>query len=176
MFRVKHSEERPLGHLATGAVLGAVILALLLNCGSLLLIAREYHLLGVWADAPQPVAISTIQALRGEVLLQVTFAVVVSVALVSLRRHPRLVSAALFRQSADPPRRENAGLQHPGQHGPRGHYDRSRRHDHQHQLGGDPALRGGLRLRGKAPVPGLSAGPAVGGTGRTACPTAVADS
>ncbi len=83
MFRVKHSEERPLGHLATGAVLGAVILALLLNCGSLVLIAREYHLLGVWADAPQPVAISTIQALRGEVLLQVTFAVVVSVALVA---------------------------------------------------------------------------------------------
>jgi len=63
--------------------LGAVILALLLNCGSLVLIAREYHLLGVWAEAPQPVAVSTIQALRGEVLLQVTFAVIVSVALVA---------------------------------------------------------------------------------------------
>ena len=72
-----------MGHLATGAVLGAVILALLLNCGSLLLIVREYHLLGAWADAPQPVAISAIQSLRGEVLLQVTFAVVVSVTLVS---------------------------------------------------------------------------------------------
>jgi two-component system, NtrC family, sensor histidine kinase HydH len=83
VFRVQHSDERPLGHVATGAVLVAVILALLLNCGSLLLITREYHLLGDWAESPQPVAIPTIRSLRGEVLLQVTFAVVVSVTLVS---------------------------------------------------------------------------------------------
>jgi two-component system sensor histidine kinase HydH len=83
VFRVQHSDERPWGHVATGAVLVAVILALMLNCGSLLLIAREYQLLGDWAESTQPVAIPTIRSLRGEVLLQVTFAVVVSVTLVS---------------------------------------------------------------------------------------------
>lgn len=83
MFRVKHSDQRPLDPWATGAVLSAVIAALLLNCAALLLIVREYRLLGAWADAPQPVAISAIQSLRREVLLQATFAVVVLVTLVS---------------------------------------------------------------------------------------------
>jgi len=83
VFRVKHSEERPLGQLATGAVLGAVILALLLNCGSLLLVARHYRLLCRVAEASQPVAASSVESLRGEVLLQMMFAVVVSLALAS---------------------------------------------------------------------------------------------
>lgn len=77
MFRVQHADERPLGRLVTGAVLGAVMLALLLNCGALLLVIHEYRLLGAWADAPQPVAISSVRSLRGEVLLQVAFATVI---------------------------------------------------------------------------------------------------
>jgi PAS domain S-box-containing protein len=61
--------------------LGLVILALLLNGGSLLLIVREYQLLGAWADSPQPVAMAGVQALRREVRLQIAFAAVVSVSL-----------------------------------------------------------------------------------------------
>lgn len=83
MFRVKSTQERPLGQLAAGAVLSVVILALLLNCGSLLLVAREYRWLCRLADAAQPVAASSVPLLRGEVLLQMAFAVVVSLALAS---------------------------------------------------------------------------------------------
>lgn len=83
MFQVRHSEERPGGQVATGAVLAAVLLALLLNGAAVLLIANEYHRLGTWADAPRPVVRAAIQSLREEVLLQVTFALVVTVTLVS---------------------------------------------------------------------------------------------
>ncbi|NLF72124.1 MAG: PAS domain-containing protein [Candidatus Anammoximicrobium sp.] len=83
MFQVRHSNERPFGQLVTSAVLGAVILALLLNSGALLLVAREYRLLGAWADEPQPLATAGLQALRSEVLLQMTFAVVVWITLLS---------------------------------------------------------------------------------------------
>ncbi|HPM79920.1 MAG TPA: hypothetical protein PLF81_04445, partial [Candidatus Anammoximicrobium sp.] len=83
MFQVKHPDERPWGRLVTVAVLGAVMLALLLNCGALLLIMREYQQLEAWLDSPPPVAMSSIQALRNEVLLQATFASVVLATLIS---------------------------------------------------------------------------------------------
>jgi len=83
VFQVKHPDERPWGRLVTVAVLGAVMLALLLNCGALLLIMREYQQLEAWLDSPPPVAMSSIQALRNEVLLQATFASVVLATLIS---------------------------------------------------------------------------------------------
>lgn len=76
MFRVKGSDERPVGHFATGAVLVAVILALLVNLGSSILVVREYRMLATWDGDSGHVPLTDIPTLRREVFLQVVFALI----------------------------------------------------------------------------------------------------
>jgi signal transduction histidine kinase len=80
MFRVRNWDAPPVGVAAGRAIVVIVLVALTVSIVSLVLVVREYHLLGELSDGIQNGALSS---LRQEVTLQILFAVITAGTLVA---------------------------------------------------------------------------------------------